>query len=205
MEKFQTEQEAFWAGGFGNDYIERNNNLRIVSGNISLFAHIFKCTRNISSIIEFGANIGLNLIAIKSLLPNAELSAIEINKKAVKKLSSVEGIKVYNESILNFQPDYKRDFAFSKLVLIHIDPDMLQHVYDLLYQTSNKYICIAEYYNPTPLSIPYRGHKNRLFKRDFAGELLDRYTDLKLIDYGFAYRRDNYHEYDDFNWFLLEK
>ncbi len=72
---------------------------------------------------------------------------------------------------------------------------------------SNKYICIAEYYNPTPIENTYRGFEGFLFKRDFAGELLDSYDDLQLIDYGFAYRRDNnyHHYYDDISWFLLGK
>jgi len=43
------------------------------------------------------------------------------------------------------------------------------------------------------------------FKRDFAGEMLDRYRDLKLVDYGFAYHRDPAFSHDDITWFLLEK
>ena len=63
---------------------------------------------------------------------------------------------------------------------------------------------INEYFNPTPVSIPYRGHENKLFKRDFAGELIDSYS-LKLVDYGFVYSRDNLYPQDDMTWFLLEK
>jgi spore coat polysaccharide biosynthesis protein SpsF len=55
------------------------------------------------------------------------------------------------------------------------------------------------------VEIPYRGHSGKLFKRDFAGEILDAYSDLNLIDYGFAYHRDNYFKQDDITWFLLEK
>jgi spore coat polysaccharide biosynthesis protein SpsF len=66
-------------------------------------------------------------------------------------------------------------------------------------------ILMGEYYNPSPTAIPYRGHADRLFKRDFAGELLDRFPDLRLIDYGFAYRRDPAFPQDDITWFLLEK
>jgi spore coat polysaccharide biosynthesis protein SpsF len=90
-------------------------------------------------------------------------------------------------------------------VLIHINPDRLQDVYDLLYKTSRRYICLAEYYNPTPVKVDYRGHKNKLFKRDFAGEMLDRFKDLELLDYGFVYHRDNNFPQDDLNWFLLRK
>jgi pseudaminic acid biosynthesis-associated methylase len=162
---------------------------------------------NINSIIEFGANIGTNLEAIKRLLPAIELSAVEINATAAEMLKSRGDVKVYHQSILKFKPDYKRDLVLTKTVLIHINPDLLPRVYSLLHQTSKKYICIAEYYNPSPMTVTYRGNKNKLFKRDFAGEMLDKFKDLKLIDYGFAYYRDqNYdNQYDDINWFLLEK
>lgn len=205
MTKFKTEQEAFWAGEFGDQYITRNDNTKILAGNLSLFSHILENTRDVNSVIEFGSNIGLNLRAIKSLLPTIDISAVEINSKAIAELQKMEGIKVYNKSILEFTPDYERDFVLTKGVLIHINPDMLPHVYKLLYKTSRRYICIAEYYNPVPVSLPYRGHHEKLFKRDFAGELLDQYTNVKLINYGFTYRRDNNYEYDDLNWFLLEK
>ncbi len=52
--------------------------------------------------------------------------------------------------------------------------------------------------------VEYRGHTGKLFKRDFAGEMIDRF-DLNLIDYGFFYHRDNYFSFGDSNWFLLEK
>ena len=92
-----------------------------------------------------------------------------------------------------------------KGVLIHINPEQLSEVYHKLYLASKKYILIAEYYNPTPVSIPYRGHENKLFKRDFAGEMLDKFQDLFLLDYGFVYHRDNLFPQDDINWFLLKK
>jgi len=205
MTNFKTEQESFWAGEFGDQYINRNENAKILAGNISLFSHIFRNTRDVNSVIEFGPNVGLNLRAIKILLSSAELSAVEINSKAAAELKKIEGLNVYNKSILDFTPDYERDFVLIKGVLIHINPDMLPLVYDLLYRTSGRYICIAEYYNPVPVSLPYRGHRDKLFKRDFAGELLDQFSKVKLVDYGFTYHRDNYYDYDDLNWFLLEK
>lgn len=203
---FKTEQEEFWAGNFGDDYIIRNKDVDLVKCKINLFRQIIKRDLNIKSVIEFGSNIGLNLLAIRSLLHNVEISAIEINTKAVRELKKIPNLKIYNKSLLNFVPDYQRDFVFTTCVLIHINPDMLNRVYDLLYQTSKRYICIAEYYNPTPVEIIYRGHRNKLFKRDFSGEILDKFKDLKLIDYGFAYHRDDqYNLLDDMNWFLMEK
>jgi hypothetical protein len=63
---------------------------------------------------------------------------------------------------------------------------------------------VSEYYNPTPVTVNYRGNEDRLFKRDFAGELIDRYG-LKLVDYRFVYHRDSVYRQDDCTWFLLEK
>ena len=40
--------------------------------------------------------------------------------------------------------------------------------------------------------------------RDFAGEMLEKYQDLKLLKYGFSYFRDDPMQ-DDITWFLLEK
>jgi hypothetical protein len=34
---------------------------------------------------------------------------------------------------------------------------------------------------------------------------MDKYNDLKLIDYGFRYKRDNNFSLDDITWFLLSK
>ena len=200
-----TEQEQFWSGKFGDEYIERNKNTKLTPNNISLFSKVFSNTEDISSIIELGSNIGYNLIALNSLFPDAELSAVEINASAASILKQWGKVKVFNQSILNFNPDYQRDLVITKGVLIHIAPESLQLVYETMHKCSKKYIFVAEYYSPTPQEITYRGHTNKLFKRDFAGELLDKYKDLELINYGFVYHRDASFPQDDLTWFLLRK
>lgn len=206
--KFKTEQENFWAGEFGDLYNQRNNFTdQLLTNRIHFFSKITGKMSPTASIIEFGANIGINLRAIKHLLPQAKLSAVEINQEAVKELKRwKEGrVKIYPESILEFKPDKKRDLVLTRGVLIHINPEKLKQVYDIMYHTSNRYIYIAEYYNPNPISVDYRGQKDKLFKRDFCGEIMDRFNDLKLVDYGFAYHRDPKFPQDDITWFLLEK
>lgn len=205
MDVFRTEQEAFWAGSFGNEYVSRNKSPQLLASNMAFFSKIIPRTVGVKSLVEFGANVGMNLHAIRTLLPNVELSAVEINQHAVTELNKLQSISVYPQSILDFRPDRTWDMVLIKGVLIHINPERLNQVYDLLYRSSSCYICIAEYYNPSPVEVMYRGHSGKLFKRDFAGELLDRYPDLKLVDYGFAYRRDICFPQDDITWFLLEK
>ena len=204
---FKTDQEKFWAGNFGDDYASRNMGEKFLASQVAFFTKILTKTQKISSVIEFGANIGVNLQAIHELLPEAKLSALEINASAVKQIREVvkAEVEIYGHSILDFKPEPKWDLVFVKGVLIHINPEKLEKVYDILYQSSKRYILLAEYYNPKPVVIDYRGHKDRLFKRDFCGEIMDKFPDLKLIDYGFAYHRDNNFPQDDITWFLLEK
>ncbi len=200
-----TEQESFWTGEFGNEYSERNIGQRLVSANTALFSKIMTSTHSVNSIIEFGSNIGLNVLAIKNIMPHVEFSAVEINETAVTELKKIEGVRVYHQPIIDFKPDYERDFVLAKGIMIHINPEHLPNIYDLLYDSSNRYICIIEYYNPTPVEVTYRGHRNRLFKRDFAGEILDRFKKVRLVNYGFIYHRDNNFSQDDMTWFLMEK
>ncbi|GIU50575.1 MULTISPECIES: pseudaminic acid biosynthesis-associated methylase [Shewanella] len=202
---YKTEQESFWAGEFGNNYIDRNDNKELIASNAVLFSSILKRTGATKSIIEFGANIGMNLKAIELLRPNAKLSAIEINAQAVTELKKNQNIEVFHDSILSYSPEKAYDLCFIKGVLIHINPEDLTTVYQALYRSSSRYICVIEYYNPTPVEVPYRGHAGKLFKRDFAGEMLDMFKDLTLVDYGFVYHRDTAYPKDDLNWFLLEK
>lgn len=205
MSNYKTDQEAFWAGEFGNGYVDRNKSAGQLACNIAAFSKILQRTDSIRSVIEFGANIGMNLRALAPLLPGVELSAVEINSRAVEELRKLPDVKVYHESILEFAPDYQRDLALIKGVLIHINPDFLPQVYDMLYAASKRYICVHEYYNDKPVEITYHGQQGKLFKRDFAGEMLDRFSDLKLVDYGFVYNRDPNFADDDTTWFLMEK
>ena len=205
MTQYQTEQENFWAGEFGEDYIGRNLGSKTLAANLALFSRIIPLTSGVDSLLEFGANIGKNLRALRLLLPEIKLSAVEINPKAAAELEKIGSIDVHNCSILEFTPDTKKDMVLIKGVLIHMNPDVLQSVYQKLYEASAKYICIAEYYNPVPVELDYRGHTGKLFKRDFAGEIMEKYPDLELIDYGFAYRNDPNFEFGDVTWFLLRK
>lgn len=201
-----TDQERFWQAGFGDEYVQRNRGEGIVASNSALFGTVLRNTSGISAVLELGSNIGLNLLAIRQLLPDVELAAVEINRSAGEELvKSLPDARLFALSILEFEPTQTWDMVFTKGVLIHIDPAMLPRVYDLMYAASNRYILVAEYYNPTPVGIEYRGHSGKLFKRDFAGDLLDRFVDLRLVDYGFSYHRDPNFPQDDTTWFLLEK
>lgn len=205
-----TPQEEFWSSEFGDQYSERNVGSDVVASNLAFFANIFRQIPKIDSVIEYGSNIGLNLMALKLLFPSQSQFAVEINESAAKKLqNSMPNVKVFNTAISNFDssqlPTGPCDLALIKGVLIHMNPDQLSMVYNNLHQSSHKYILICEYYNPTPDVVKYRGHSDRLFRRDFAGEMLDKFEDLTLVNYGFVYHRDPSFPQDDVSWFLLLK
>lgn len=203
---FKTEQEAFWAGDFGTAYIQRNQGDALLASNLDFFSKALKNARGINSCIEFGANVGMNLRALKLLFPQQLHSGIEINPEAAKQLGALIGEKnVFQNSIQDLQLTDSWDLVLIKGVLIHINPDTLIAVYDKLFAACAKYMLVAEYYNPSPVAIPYRGHMDRLFKRDFAGEIMDRHPSMRLVDYGFAYKRDPNFPQDDITWFLMEK
>ncbi len=48
---------------------------------------------------------------------------------------------------------------------------------------------VSEYYNQNPVEVLYRGNSDKLYERDFAGEIMDMYPDLLLIDMALYYRR----------------
>jgi pseudaminic acid biosynthesis-associated methylase len=206
MNDFKTPQENFWAGEFGVEYIARNRGSKLLASNIEFFARGLHRAQGIGSCIEFGANVGMNISALKLLYPEIEAFGIEINKEAAAQLGEVIPSNcIYNTSILDFSPTRQWDFTLIKTVLIHIEPRFLPNVYEKLVNSTSRYLMIAEYYSQDPVEVSYRGHSDRLFKRDFAGEIMDSYPEMKLIDYGFSYRRDPQYPQDDISWFLLEK
>ena len=204
----KTEQEYFWEGEFGDSYIHRNKNEILDTANVQLFAEIMN---NIQfkphTILEFGANIGNNLKAIKKIFPSCKTTGIEINKNAANILNNSDFCDIsFNESMFNIIPDnVKSDITFTKGVLIHLNPNSLSEAYRIIYESTNKYIILIEYYNPTPVEVNYRGNSGKLYKRDFVSEIREKYRDLSLINYGFKYHGDNLFPHDDLTWFLLSK
>jgi spore coat polysaccharide biosynthesis protein SpsF len=206
MKVFYNEQEKFWKGNFGNQYIKRNKSKNIINNNYSLFKKIFKKKFKINSLIELGANIGNNIVAINKILKIKKITAVEINKKACERLRKINNVNVLNESILKLRLNNKKfDLLIIMGVLIHIHPKYLKIVYKKIAQLSKKYVLICEYYNPKNVSVNYRGHKNKLFKNDYAGEFMKIYKNYKLIDYGFSYHLDNKYLKDDSTYFLLKR
>lgn len=201
-----SEQERFWQGDFGNQYVDRNVGQPLVAANLALFAKALTRAGRIDSLVELvGTNAGNNLQALRQLLPRCELFGVEINASACAQAQALDIAQIWHGSLFDFPRERSFDLTLSKGVLIHLAPELLAAAYDQLYALSQRYILIAEYYNPVPVEVSYRGNSGKLFKRDFAGEMIDRCADLQMLDYGFGYHRDPQFPVDDITWFLLEK
>jgi len=207
MESYN-EQENFWIGDFGDGMVERYRTRDFegeVDSNLYHFSKIINQTNNVDTLIELGCNIGINLHAIKKGFPDIELTGVDINPKAISILNEANISKTICSSMFDLDESQQYDFVLTKAALIHVNPDQLNSIYEIIISLSKKYICICEFYNPQPLEVNYRGHSNVMFQRDYAGDLLDLFSNTKLIDYGFMYHRDPQFPENDISWFLIEK
>jgi len=198
----RTDQEAFWAGTFGDDYTERNQ--IAPSSRAPFFREILSLAPGVQSVCEIGANAGHNAIALQSLNPALHITGIELNPSAFARLSVLPGINAVQSSIQNYQSECRFDLVFTCGVLIHVNPGDLPAIYRKMAALSNKYILINEYFNPSPVEIEYRGHAGKLFKRDFAAEFLDSTSGFEPVRWGFLWKRME-PAWDNSNWTLLRR
>ena len=201
-----TEQETFWAGDFGNDYVDRNQGPPAQAASLSVFSSILPHCAGADSALELGANLGLNMRSLATLKPGMTLNAVEINARAAAALKqALPQVTVHHAAIQDFSPPEQYDLVFTCGVLIHLAPESLPEVYRKMASCARRYVMMYEYYSPSPVEVPYRGHSGRLFKRDFAGEFLDLHPGWQLRAYGCTYRRDPAFAHDDANWFVMER
>lgn len=81
------------------------------------------------------------------------------------------------------------DLVFTCGVLIHIPPDDLKQVMQGLIDSSVGYVLAIEYEAKEETEVEYRGHKGKLWKRDY-GKLYQE-LGLELVEKGFLLEFDN--------------
>ena len=93
-----SDQEKFWKGRFGDNYINRNqiSNRHLVIGKDLVDNRVY-----IKSAIELGPNIGLNLDGLKRIFPEIKTFGVEINKKAFSILKKNIHVLIDQLLILN--------------------------------------------------------------------------------------------------------
>lgn len=209
MSQDETDQVKFWRGDFGNSYVDRNvttyNHLRI---RLAMWVRIFAYMANDmpKSVLEVGPNIGLNIRAMK-ILCDAEYFVVEPNAKARKILIDDQVLpqdNIQDGFAGNFiLPEKPVDLAFTSGVMIHIHHDDLLQACTNIYNSTGKYIVCYEYFSDQPEMINYRGHGEKLFKRDYGAFWLENFPDLKCLGYGFEWKQLT--GLDNSTWWVFEK
>lgn len=204
-----TKQSSLWRGEFGDAYIDRNSltDSRLAALTV-LWSQVLRGTIGAPprSILEVGANIGLNLRALRRLT-DAEFYGVEPNQRARDVLVE-DGVVESSRALAGVSAsiglaDATVDLVFTSGVLIHIHPDDLLASCREIHRVARRYIACVEYFSDTPVEIPYRGRSEALFKRDFGGFYLEHFPRLRVLDYGFAWKPLT--GLDNLTWWLFEK
>ena len=198
-----------WKGKFGDDYAARNHPTEEAVGNVArAFTEILSHVKDSppASILEVGANIGINLRALAGIT-DAELYAVEPNACAREQLVADKVVPQDRlfDAVATKLPidDGAVDLVFTSGVLIHVPPEDLEAAYGEIHRVAARYILCIEYFSSTPVSISCRGHEGLLFKRDFGGMWLDLFPGLDPVANGFFWKRTA--GLDDVNWWLFRK
>jgi SAM-dependent methyltransferase len=151
--------------------------------------------RGCQSVLEIGANVGQNLDVI-SHLTEGELYACEPNAMARAELTELFAgmgeprgqVTADAADKLSF-PDQVADLVFTCGVLIHIPPNKLAASMQEMHRTARRWIIVGEYFAPSEEMVPYRGHDNALWRRDYGSLFLDAFSDLHCLATLFAWKR----------------
>ncbi|HYH38239.1 MAG TPA: pseudaminic acid biosynthesis-associated methylase [Azospirillum sp.] len=198
-----------WQGAFGDEYTKRNAPLpEVLGARLKMWSRILSSLDGAppDSVLEVGANLGLNLRALR-LLTQATLTAVEPNASARARLVE-DGVlpadRVHDGfgSRLPFA-DASHDLVFTSGVLIHVPPADLAATCGEIVRVARRYVLAVEYNSEQPVELPYRNHEGLLFKRDFGQFYLETCPGLRVRDYGFFWRPAT--GLDNLTWWLFEK
>lgn len=199
------EQQNFWANDYAREYIRKNSEFDQRLG-IEAWKTMLARTDSIASILELGCNVGRNIGFLNTVMPSAKKSVIEISKPAFDFVTSQHSLaEAFHGSTEASNLSGPFDLVFTIGVLIHIHPDHLLVNMSRMFDYSQKYILIGEYFNRTPVMLEYQGEKDKLFKRDFGKLFIDNFP-VKLVDYGFLWGHIyDAAGFDDITWWTFEK
>jgi len=202
-------QLTAWTGQFGSEYLDRNSDVSSNDLNPrteALRPVLAACRQPPASILEVGANIGRNLLAM-ARLSDAELNAAEPFQQAHARMKDLLGFRLKRGELATAQDlpfsDSSIDFVFTSGVLIHISPDDLDRATNEIVRVSRRYIWCNEYFSKYPVKLTYRGGQDLLFKQDFGSHYLSGFPQLIPVAQGFMWSKTT--PFDDTTWWLFEK
>ena len=181
-----------WTSPFGDDYTARNRNAALGSRE-ALWEMLLPV--DCASVLEVGANVGHNLVAISNI-NTCDLFACEPNAMARSELIATlddldqppQHVTADRADKLSFG-DGVADLAFTLGVLIHIPPDQLLASMREIHRCARRWIVCGEYFAPQQEMVPYHGHNDALWRRDYGSLWLDHFPDLHCQTCFFAWKR----------------
>ncbi len=196
------DQLKVWESDFGVAYTDRNQ--ADWRARVPVFQEIL-AGLPIASALEIGCNRGHNLVALTEVLgPEADVVGIEPNQYAretARASSAKIGVLRGHAYDLPFR-DNRFDLTFTAGVLIHIPLADLPVALREIHRVSRRYILAVEYFAEEETVIPYHGHAQLLWKRDFPAHYRALWPDLKILRTGYL---ENVADFDRQHWWLLEK
>jgi pseudaminic acid biosynthesis-associated methylase len=198
-----------WVGAFGEDYMARNSDMTeadLGPRTRGLAGVLAACPTPPASILEVGANIGRNLVAL-ARCTDARLYGVEPFEAAYGRMIEALGDRLAGSACTTGQAlpydDASIDMVFTSGVLIHVSPADLPAVMSEIVRVARRYVWCNEYFAKQPEEIAYRGKSGLLFKRDFGRLYLERFPRLRAVAQGFLWSATS--PFDDTTWWLFEK
>jgi pseudaminic acid biosynthesis-associated methylase len=190
-----------WQGDFGKAYTDRN--VIDWQKRLPAFRHMLDGLA-LHRVLEVGCNRGHNLVALRHLLgAEVDLVGVEPNPYALDLARATGAATVLPASALSMSfEEGAFDLVFTAGVLIHIPPADLASSLQAILRRSRRYVLAIEYAATEDTVIPYRGHSELLWKRDFLKHYQTLCSDLTLLRHGYW---DADQGFDRATWWLLEK
>jgi SAM-dependent methyltransferase len=161
---------------------------------VTLFEEILDGRRP-ESILEVGCNVGLNLLAIHELLPDAQLAGIEPNENAVRAAPRMADVRVGVANRLPF-PGGSFDLVFTRAVLMHLSPETYAETFKEMRRVARRWLLLIEPPAEIREGILYAGRDDVAFADDWARICRQAVPDARLLGEG----RADYLT----NWWLFE-
>lgn len=192
--------ERLFAGEFGAAYTDRNR-----SGDPrkpTFFHELFK-KHGARRVLECGSNLGLNLTSC-ARDPEMEVWGLDIQRRAIREAwATQEGGNFVVGSLfeLPFRDGFF-DIAFTCGVLIHVPPAGIADAVREMHRVSRRYLLCAEYHDEQEVAVPWRGHDQALFRRNYKKVFLDLFPNLELVEEGYKSQEEGF---DRITWHLFKK
>lgn len=191
-----SETAEFWAGEFGDAYVQRN---RVDWQERVPFWKRITDAIHAESFLDVGTNAGWNMLALRSIDPEFLMSGVDLNENAVNE-AQMQGLDVVRAGATELQSLFGygvADLVITSGVLIHVPPEELKQTMQAIVDCSAQYVIAIEYEADTEQEVEYRGHKGKLWKRPF-GKLYEE-LGVSLVEYGVA------EGFRDCHYWLMEK